>query len=147
LLRGLAGKAAIANAKLAYRRYRNLFHGPRWQALADRGAQTQRLLWASTGTKNPGYRDVVYVEELIGPDTVNTIPPATLEAFRDHGQPRARLDEDIDSAFETMAALGQAGISMKDVADRLLDEGVQLFSDAFEKLLKAVEKQSNAAAQ
>lgn len=147
LLRGLTGKAAIANAKLAYRRYRDLFHGPRWQALADQGAQTQRLLWASTGTKNPGYRDVVYVEELIGPDTVNTIPPATLEAFRDHGQPRASLDEDIDSALDTMAALGQRGISMKDVADKLLDEGVQLFSDAFEKLLKAVEKQSNAAAQ
>jgi transaldolase/glucose-6-phosphate isomerase len=146
MLRGLAGKLAIANAKLAYRRYRDLFHGPRWQALADQGAQTQRLLWASTGTKNPAYRDVVYVEELIGPDTVNTIPPGTWEAFRDHGQPRASLDEGIDSAFDTMAALARAGISMKDVADTLLDEGVKLFADAFGKLLKAVEKQSDAAA-
>jgi transaldolase/glucose-6-phosphate isomerase len=145
LLGGLAGKVAIANAKLAYRRYQELFNGPRWQALAAQGAQTQRLLWASTGTKNPGYRDVVYIEQLIGPDTVNTIPLATLEAFRDHGQPRASLNEDIDSAFDTMAALGQLGISTKDVADKLLDEGVQLFSDAFEKLLKAVEKQSEAA--
>ena len=82
---------AIANAKLTYQRYRELFSSQRWQALADRGAQTQRLLWASTGTKDPNYRDVIYVEELIGPDTVNTIPPATLEAFRDHGRPRASL--------------------------------------------------------
>ena len=91
LLRGLTGKVAIANAKLTYQRYQELFSSPRWQALADRGAQTQRLLWASTGTKNPNYRDVVYVEELIGPDTVNTIPPATFDAFRDHGRPRASL--------------------------------------------------------
>ena len=88
----LTGKAAIANAKLAYQRYRELFGGRRWQALASRGAQTQRLLWASTGTKNPHYRDVIYVEELIGPDTVNTIPPATFDAFRNHGRPRASLD-------------------------------------------------------
>lgn len=145
LLRGLAGKVAIANAKLTYRCYRNLFHGPRWQALADRGSQTQRLLWASTGTKNRGYRDVVYVEELIGRDTVNTIPPATLEAFREHGQSRASLEEDIDAAFETMAALGSCGIFIEDVTDKLLEEGVQLFSDAFETLLGAVEKQSEAA--
>ncbi len=145
LLRGLAGKVAIANAKLVFRRYLDLFSGSRWKGLADHGAQTQRLLWASTGTKNPGYRDVVYVEELIGPDTVNTIPPATMEAFRDHGQPRDSLNEDIESAFETVAALGQRGISMEDVADKLLDEGVQLFSDAFGKLLKVVAKQSGAA--
>ena len=98
LLRGLTGKVAIANAKLTYQRYQELFSGRRWQALADRGAQTQRLLWASTGTKNPNYRDVLYVEELIGPDTVNTIPPATFDAFRDHGRPRASLVEDVESA-------------------------------------------------
>ena len=145
LLHGLSGKVAIANAKLTYQRYQEIFSGPRWQALAGQGAQTQRLLWASTSTKNPNYRDVTYVEELIGPDTVNTIPPTTFEAFRDHGQPRASLTEDIDSACDTMAALAEVGISMKDVTDKLLNEGVQLFSDAFEKLLKAVEKHSKEA--
>ena len=142
VLRGLIGKAAIANAKLTYQRYQELFSGRRWQALASRGAQTQRLLWASTGTKNPNYRDVVYIEELIGPDTVNTMPPATFDAFRDHGRPRASLVEDVESAADTMATLAEVGISMKEVTDKLLIEGVQLFSDAFGKLLKAVEKQT-----
>jgi transaldolase/glucose-6-phosphate isomerase len=142
VLRGLMGKVAIANAKLTYQRYQELFSGRRWQTLADEGAQTQRLLWASTGTKNPTYRDVAYVEELIGLDTVNTIPPATFEAFREHGRPRASLVEDVESAVDTMATLGEVGISMKDVTDKLLMEGVQLFSDAFTKLLKAVEKQT-----
>jgi transaldolase/glucose-6-phosphate isomerase len=145
VLHGLTGKVAIANAKLTYQRYQELFSGQRWQALADRGAQTQRLLWASTGTKNPRYRDVVYVEELIGPDTVNTIPPATFEAFRDHGRPRASLTEDVECAFDTMAGLSEVGISMKGVTDKLLIDGLQLFSDAFEKLLKAVDKQSKEA--
>ena len=145
VLRGLTGKVAIANAKLTYQRYQELFNGRRWQALADLGAQTQRLLWASTGTKNPSYRDVIYIEELIGPDTVNTVPPATFEAFRDHGRPRASLAEDVDAAFDTMAALAEVGISMKHVTDQLLDDGVALFSEAFEKLLKAVEKQSKEA--
>ena len=140
-LHSLRGKVAIANAKLVYQRYRELFASPRWQALADRGAQTQRLLWASTGTKDPAYRDVIYVEELIGPATVNTIPPATLQAFRDHGRPRASLTEDLDSAFDTMATLAGTGISMKDVTDGLLTQGVQLFSDAFDKLLSAVGQQ------
>jgi transaldolase / glucose-6-phosphate isomerase len=140
LLRSLAGKVAIANAKLTYQRYQELFSGQRWRALAHKGAQTQRLLWASTGSKNPTYRDVVYVEELIGPDTVNTIPPATLDAFRDHGLPRASLMEDLESAADTMATLAEVGISMKDVTDRLLSEGVQLFSDAFGKLLRSLEK-------
>jgi transaldolase / glucose-6-phosphate isomerase len=138
VLRSLSGQVAIANARLTYQRYRELYAGRRWQALAARGAQTQRLLWASTGTKNPNYRDVMYVEELIGPDTVDTMPPATLDAFRDHGRPRASLAEDLDSARETMAALAGAGICMKAVGDALLTEGVQLFVDAFEKLLKAV---------
>lgn len=144
-LRGLTGKAAIANAKLAYQRYQELFGSRRWQALAGQGAQTQRLLWASTGAKNPEYRDVIYVEELIGPDTVNTIPPATFDAFRDHGRPRASLTEDVDSASDTMDMLAEVGISMQDVTDKLLAEGVQLFSDAFKKLLNAVEKQSRDA--
>jgi transaldolase/glucose-6-phosphate isomerase len=144
-VRAFLGKAAIANAKLTYRRYQELFGGSRWQALARRGAQTQRLLWASTGTKNPSYRDVVYIEELIGPDTVNTVPPATFEAFRDHGRPRVSLTEDVDAAFDTMSALAEAGISMKEVTDRLLAEGVQLFAEAFAKLLKAVEQQSRHA--
>jgi len=141
-LRSLSGKIAIANAKLAYQRHREIFNGPRWQSLADQGAQTQRLLWASTGTKDPNYRDVLYVEELIGPNTVNTMPPATLDAFRDHGRPRASLAEDVEAAADTMAALVEAGISMKDVTDKLLADGVQLFSDAYGKLLKAVETQS-----
>ena len=145
LLHGLGGKVAIANAKLTYQRYQELFSGPRWQALAGQGAQTQRLLWASTSTKNPNYRDVIYVEELIGTDTVNTIPLPTFEAFREQGQPRASLTEDIDSACDTMAMLAEAGISMRDVTDNLLADGVQLFSDAFGKLLKAVEKQSRQA--
>jgi len=143
LLRSLAGRVATANAKLTYQRYQEIFAGLRWQALADRGAQTQRLLWASTGTKNPAYRDVIYVEELIGPDTVNTMPPATIDAFRDHGQPRASLDEDVDAARDTMATLAEVGISMKDVTDTLLADGLRLFTDAFEQLLRSVERQSH----
>lgn len=139
LLRSLLGKVAIANAKLAYQRYRELFGAARWAALAAKGAQTQRVLWASTGTKNPSYRDVVYVEELIGPDTVNTIPPATFDAFRDHGRVRPSLTEGIAAARDTMDALARAGISMKQVTDRLLDEGLLLFSEAFHKLLSAVD--------
>jgi transaldolase/glucose-6-phosphate isomerase len=142
ILRSLPGKAAIANAKVAYQRYGDLFGSERWRTLASRGAQTQRLLWASTGTKNPDYRDVIYVEELIGPDTVNTIPPATFDAFRDHGRPRPSLVEDIDSANGTLEMLEQVGISMQAVAETLLEEGLQLFSDAFDKLLTVVQKQS-----
>jgi transaldolase/glucose-6-phosphate isomerase len=145
LLRSLAGRVAIANAKLTYQRYQEIFAGPRWQSLADRGAQTQRLLWASTGTKNPAYRDVVYVEELIGPDTVNTMPPATIDAFRDHGRPRASLVEDVDAARDTMATLADVGVSMKDVTDTLLADGLRLFTDAFEQLLRSVERQSRDA--
>ena len=96
---------AIANAKLTYQRYKEIFGDARWQALAKRGAQTQRVLWASTGTKNPAFSDVLYIEELIGPDTVNTIPPATYDAFRDHGHPRASLEEGVGSARATMESL------------------------------------------
>src|SRR5580704_8911519 len=115
LLKSLLGKVAIANGKLTYQRYQRIFSGPRWQALAAQGAQTQRVLWASTSTKNPAYRDVMYVEELIGPDTVNTMPPATIDAFRDHGQVRESLTEDIPGAQETMEDLAKAGLSMKEV--------------------------------
>ena len=140
-LRLVSGKVAIANAKLAYQAYQDIFSGPRWQALARRGARTQRLLWASTGTKNPHFSDVRYVEELIGPDTITTLPPATLDAFRDHGRPRASLAEDLDSARDTMAALAESGIPFTDVTARLLAEGIDLFSAAFGKLLKAVDRQ------
>ena len=145
LLRNLQGRVAIANAKLTYQRYRELFDSPRWRALARRGAQTQRVLWASTGTKDASYRDVRYVEELIGPDTVNTMPPATLAAFRDHGRPRASLSEDLEGAFDTLATLAKAGISLQEVTDKLLAEGVQLFSDAFDKLLGAVGERAGKA--
>jgi transaldolase/glucose-6-phosphate isomerase len=144
-LRLASGRVAIANAKLAYQAYQEIFSGPRWQALARRGARTQRLLWASTATKNPAFSDVRYVEELIGPDTITTLPPATLDAFRDHGRPRASLAEDLDAARDTMAALAESGIVFKDVTDRLLAEGVDLFSGAFGKLLKAVDRQSKDA--
>jgi transaldolase/glucose-6-phosphate isomerase len=141
-LRNLPGKAAIANAKQAYQKYLRLFSSPRWQALAAKGAQTQRLLWASTGTKNPNYRDVLYIEELIGRDTVNTIPPATLDAFRDHGRLRESLTEDVAGANDTLAALAKAGIPMKEVTDKLTEDGVRLFADAFTKLLLAVSRYS-----
>jgi transaldolase / glucose-6-phosphate isomerase len=140
LIESVMGKVAIANGKLTYQAYERIFSGPRWQALASKGAQTQRVLWASTSTKNPKYRDVMYVEELIGPDTVNTIPPATLDAFRDHGKLRKSLTDDLDAAKKTMADLAKSGISMKKVTDQLTDEGVKLFADAFDKLLGAVEK-------
>src|SRR6266478_7925577 len=136
-LGGLLGKVAIANAKLAYHRFTELYSGEAWAALAKKGAQPQRLLWASTSTKNPGYRDVIYVEELIGPSTVNTIPPATFNAFREHGRLRASLTEDVENAADTMDALERAGIPMKTVTDTLLEEGLRQFVDAFAQLLKA----------
>ena len=140
LLKSLLGKVAIANGKLTYQRYQKIFSGPRWEALAATGAQTQRVLWASTSTKNPNYRDVIYVEELIGPDTVNTMPPATIEAFRDHGRLRNSLTEDVPGAKKVMEDLARAGISIKEVTDKLTDDGVKLFAEAFGKLLAAVEK-------
>jgi len=136
-LSGLLGKVAIANAKLAYHSFRELYSGEAWKALASKGAQRQRLLWASTSTKNPNYRDVIYVEELIGPSTVNTIPPATFNAFREHGRLRASLTEDVENAADTMDALERAGISMKAATDTLLEEGLRQFVDAFAQLLKA----------
>ncbi|MBU0498446.1 MAG: transaldolase [Gammaproteobacteria bacterium] len=134
-IRALMGKAAIANAKRVYRDWKRIFSGPRWQSLADRGASSQRLLWASTGVKNPAYRDVRYIEELIGPDTVNTVPPATLDAFRDHGLVRASLEEGLDEAATLLARLEGLGISLDEVTDLLLDAGVDLFVQAYDKLL------------
>ncbi len=119
---------------------RGLGRTPEWQRLAGKGANPQRLLWASTSTKNPRYRDVRYVEELIGPETVNTITPATLEAFRNHGYLLASLEEQVDDARETIAALARVGISLTDVTDRLVEDGVRLFSEAFDTLLAAVDK-------
>src|SRR6267154_6556091 len=146
LLESLHGTIAIANAKLTYKKYQELFGGPRWKALAAKGAQTQRLLWASTSTKNPKYRDVMYVEELIGADTVDTIPPATFDAFRDHGKLRPSLTENVDGAAKTMADLAKAGISMKEVTDKLMIDGVKLFADAFKTLLDAVGKNAGVRA-
>ena len=141
LLKGLLGRVAIANAKLTYQRYKDLYVGERWARLAQHGARNQRLLWASTSSKNPNYRDVVYVEELIGPDTVNTIPPATYDAFRDHGRARPSLDEDFEDAQDTIDTLAQVGIDFKQVTDALLVDGCKIFVDAFAKLLAAVNTQ------
>ena len=140
LLKNLLGKVAIANGKLAYQRYLNIFSGAQWDNLRAKGAQTQRVLWASTSTKNPAYPDILYVQEMIGPDTVNTIPPATLDAFRDHGQPRETLTEDVEGAREVMQSLAAVGISIDSITDKLTDDGVRLFEEAFDKLLAAVEK-------
>ncbi len=145
-LQSILGKVAIANGKLTYEAYQRIFSSPRWEALAAKGAQTQRVLWASTSTKNPNYRDVLYVEELIGPDTVNTIPPATLDAFRDHGKPRPSLTENLDGARKTMTDLAAVGIVMKEVTDKLTIDGVKLFADAFDTLLAAVEKSTKRTA-
>ncbi len=143
LYKSLLGKIAIANGKLAYQSYQRIFSGPRWQALAAKGAQTQRVLWASTSTKNPAYRDVLYVEELIGPDTVNTMPPATIDAFRDHGVCKTTLTQDVAGAAKTMDDLARAGISIKEVTDKLTDDAVKLFAEAFDKLLAAVAKSTS----
>ncbi len=137
-LGALKGKVAIANAKLAYQRYKHRFDGARWQALAGKGAKPQRLLWASTGTKNKAYSDVLYVEELIGPNTVNTIPTATMDAFRDHGTPRDSLEDNVAAAERVLGDLARAGIALEAVTDKLVAEGVKLFADAADKLLAAV---------
>jgi transaldolase len=146
LLESLHGTIAIANAKLTYKKYQELFGSPRWKALAANGAQTQRLLWASTSTKNPKYRDVLYVEELIGADTVDTIPPATFDAFRDHGKLRPSLTEDIPGAARHMENLAKAGISMKEVTEQLIVDGVRLFAEAFKTLLDATGKSAGVKA-
>ncbi|TAJ11158.1 MAG: bifunctional transaldolase/phosoglucose isomerase, partial [Planctomycetota bacterium] len=137
-IEGLRGRAAIANAKLAYQLYKRICGDARWKALASKGAQPQRLLWASTGTKDARYRDVVYVEELVGAETVNTIPPATYDAFRDHGNVAATLEQGLDRAKMDLSTLAGLGISLDAVTDKLLADGIKLFEDAFHKLLGAV---------
>ena len=139
LLRSILGKIGIANAKLTYNRYKELYGTPRWEGLAKGGAQTQRLLWASTSTKDPSYPDILYVEELIGPDTVNTIPPSTFDAFRDHGKCRASLEDEVVAAVDAMETLAQVGILMREVTDDLVKQGVKIFAEAFDKLLNAVD--------
>jgi transaldolase len=141
----LKGRVAIANAKLAYQDWRALVATKRWARVAAKGATAQRLLWASTSTKNPSYRDVVYVESLIGPDTVDTVPPATFDAFRDHGRVRRTLDEDVAGARATMAELAALGISIDAITDRLLVEGVRLFAEPFGKLLSTIEARREGA--
>ena len=136
---GLRGKAAIANAKLAYRLFRERFAGPRWQALAAKGAQLQRPLWASTSTKNPAYRDVLYVEQLIGSDTVNTMPPATIEAFRDHGIIAKTVDADLDTAERVISDLAAAGVPLAGVTDQLLADGLTSFQKSFDTLIAGLE--------
>ena len=137
-LTALKGKVAIANAKMAYQDYKKLFSGPRWHKLEAKGAKPQRLLWASTGTKNKEYSDVLYVEELIGKNTVNTVPPATLDAFRDHGKIRDSLEENIDDARSALAGLEKSGISLDAITAELVKDGVKLFADAADKLYGAV---------
>ena len=144
-LRQLKGKAAVANAKLAYRRYGELFSSERWRMLLAKGGWPQRLLWGSTGTKNPAYSDVLYVDELIGFETVNTLPPATLDAFRDHGRPRASLTESVGEAEEVVRTLIAEGISLHEITDQLLAQGVKLFADAYDKLLDAIAARAAAA--
>lgn len=141
-LKWLLGRAAIANAKLTYERFQEIFSGSRWKGLERGGAQRQRLLWASTGTKNPNYRDVIYVEELIGTDTVNTLPPPTFNAFREHGRLSKSLTEDLEAAHATMEMLAKCGISLQEVTGKLLQDGIQLFVDAFAKLLDATAQQT-----
>ena len=135
----LMGTVAVANAKLAYTRYQQLFRGPRWTALAAQGARVQRPLWASTGTKNPAYSDVMYVEELIGPDTINTMPVATLAAFLDHGTVAPTLTRDVAGARAVLASLAAAGVDLDAITERLLEEGVDAFARSFVTLLAGIE--------
>ena len=139
-LSALKGKAAVAKARVAYKLFRDRTATPRWKTLADKGARLQRPLWASTGTKNPAYSDVLYVEELIGPDTVNTMPPATIDAFRDHGKAARTVDSDNAGAERTLSDLAAAGIDMKSVTDKLLSEGLASFQKSFDSLIAGLEK-------
>jgi len=146
-LKALEGKAAIANAHLAYQEFKRLFGGPRFEALKQRGARVQRPLWASTSTKNPAYRDVLYVEELIGPDTVNTMPLTTIESFHDHGLVRLSLEDHLREAKAQLAALADAGIHYDQVTRQLQEEGVQKFIDSFHKLFECIDKKRKGLQQ
>jgi len=144
-LNSLFGKVAIANAKLAYQSYKHIFHGDRFAKLRALGARPQRQLWASTGTKNPKYSDVLYVEQLIGPETINTMPPATFTAFRDHGKVALTLEKDVEDAAKTLSALEEAGISLKKITDELTKEGVESFANSFTRLLEVIEARRDEA--
>ena len=144
VLKALQGKAAIANAKLAYRLFQSEIASPRWKALASQGATVQRPLWASTSTKNPAYRDVMYVEELIGPDTVNTMPPQTIEAFRDHGIVKRTVDAAVDESERDIQALESNGISMRSVTDKLLVDGLASFQKSFDTLVAGLQQKTKA---
>ena len=142
----LQGKLAIANAKLAYAHYLEAFSGPRWEYLLGKGATPQRVLWASTSTKNPNYPDTLYVDELIGPDTVNTMPEETIMAYQDHGEPQARLQLGLDEAHRVLAELARVGVDYDDVTETLEREGVEKFSESFAELLHSLgEKQKSLA--
>jgi transaldolase len=143
----LRGLAAVANAKMAYALFGERFAGPRWAALAAKGARVQRPLWASTGTKNPAYSDVKYVEALVGPHTVNTLPPATLDAFRDHGQVARTVDVDVDGARASLAKIEALGISLDGVTSKLLVEGLDSFQKSFDGLLAGIEKKMSSVAR
>jgi transaldolase len=145
-LRLLKGRAAIANAKLAYRLFRQKFAGPRWEALVKVGARLQRPLWASTSTKNPEYRDVMYVEELIGPDTVDTMPPATIEAFRDHGAVDRTVDKKVAAAEGLLKEIEAVGISVKEVTAKLLVDGIASFQKSFDELIAGLESKIGSLA-
>ncbi len=134
----LKGKAAIANGKFAYAAFEATFSGPRWEALVERGAQVQRPLWASTGTKDPSYSDTLYVDTLIGPNTVNTIPDSTLSNFLDHGTVSRSLDADVEDAKAVLTKLAELGIDLREVADQLEDEGVASFEKAFDSLIESL---------
>jgi transaldolase len=142
----LKGKAAVANAKLAYEVYKEIFKSDRFKALEAKGAKVQRCLWASTSTKNPDYSDILYVEELVGPDTVNTIPLATLEAYADHGDPANRIEEGLEEARALMSQLEEVGIDMQKVTDELIVEGVDSFAGAFDKLLDSIRAKAGGVA-
>jgi len=143
-LDALRGKAAIANAKLAYRLFQNEIASPRWRKLAEKGASVQRPLWASTSTKNPAYRDVMYVEQLIGPDSVNTMPPQTIEAFRDHGVVKRTVDVGVDEAQQVIQTLEREGISIDSVTDKLLVDGIASFQKSFDELIAGLQKKTKA---
>jgi transaldolase len=142
-LASVRGKAAVAQAKLAYKLFQDRFAGPRWEALAAKGAHVQRPLWASTSTKNPAYPDLLYVDSLIGPHTVNTMPDATVDAFKDHGTVARTVDQGVDQAQADLDALHEAGIDMSDVSHRLEEEGVASFSKSYDELLQGLEDKAN----
>ena len=137
------GQVATSSAKAAYQIYKEIFGSTRFKKLADKGARVQRLLWASTSTKNPDYSDVKYIESLIGPETINTVPPETIDAYRDHGNPKSSLEKDVKEASWIMERLPELGINIDKVAQQLEDEGVRKFNEPFDKLMEAITKKSS----